>query len=130
MKLTKELIEKYDDDSQMFYRFQNPEWEVGDVSFGMIYSTEEEARQDFEDMGLDPEEAVLPGKSCMDTFAGIMSMRFVNEFDKDFNLIVFNGYDTGVSGHDDECVAEYYETVETFDFDEACQYAELTIWNN
>lgn len=126
MKLTAELIEKYDDDSQMFYRFQNPAWEIGEVSFGMIYSSEEEARQDYEDMDLDPDDAVLPGKSCMDTFAGIM--RFVDSFDKDFELIVFHGYNTGANGHDDEYVAEYFETMEKFSFDEACEYAEKTIW--
>ena len=43
---TAEKIEDYNDKSNMFYRFQDPTLEIGTQSWGMIYSTPEEAIED------------------------------------------------------------------------------------
>ena len=117
MKYTLDDINKWDDDPGIFYRWQNPEWEVGTESWGQIYASAEEAREAYEEEGLDPEDAVLPGKSCMTTLEEIM--KFINSFDNDFVLLVFEGSDTYATGHDDEYVAEFYETIAVIDREEA-----------
>lgn len=72
---TAEKIQKYNEDKNIWFRFQNPEYEItGEYtqSWGMIYSSAEEAMQAAEDEEWDnPEEAVLPGKSCMPEFEQI-----------------------------------------------------------
>ena len=52
---TIEKIEKYDDDIHMFYRFQNKDWEMGEESWGMIFSTREEAIESAEEWGMTEE---------------------------------------------------------------------------
>lgn len=124
-KITKELIEKFDEEDGVFYRFQNKNYDIdGDYtgSFGMIFGSPEEARECADEWGMTEEEAVLSGKSCMPTFEDIM--RWCQEFDNDSVLLVFDGVDTYESGHDDEYVAEYIAPRAVIDFDEAVKYWE------
>lgn len=122
-KITEELIEKFDEDSDIFYRFQNPKYEIeGEYrqSWGMIFSSEKQARECAEEWGMSEEDAVLPGKSCMDTFEGVM--RFFDEFAPTDVLLIFKGKDTYVSGHDGEYVAEYLEPIMVFSREDALEY--------
>lgn len=122
-KLTKEMVEKFDNDSNIFYRFQNPDYEIeGEYteSWGMIFSSAEEARECAEEWGLEEDEAVLPGKSCMDTFKGIM--QFACQFSDNDVLLVFRGTDTYATGHDGEFVAEYEEPVAVFSMEDAVAF--------
>jgi len=124
-KLTAELIEKYDSDRNIFYRFQNPDYDIeGEYaqSWGMIFSSAEEARECAEEWGMDADDAVLPGKSCMDTFEGIM--RFVCQFSDNDVLLVFRGYDTRETGHDGEFVAEYEEQIAVFSMEDVVGFYE------
>lgn len=109
---TQDLINKFDNDSNIFYRFQNPEYEiVGEYmeSWGMIFSSKEEALEEAEDYGYTEENAVLPGKSCMPQFDQIIE--WINYYSKDDVLLVFEGADTYETGHDDEYVAEYEQEI-------------------
>lgn len=122
-KLTIELVEKFDEDRGIFYRFQNPKYEIeGEYtqSWGMIFSSAEEARECAEEWGMDKDEAVLPGKSCTNKFENVMD--YVCQFSDDDVLLVFEGVDTGVSGHDGEFVAEYISTVAVFSMDDAVDF--------
>jgi len=124
-KITNELINKFDEEDGVFYRFQNKDYDIsGDYeeSWGMIYSTKYEAMEDYESMDLNPEDAVLPGKSCMTTFDEIMS--FISSFDSDFVLLIFDGCDTFAEGHDGEYVAEYVAPRAVIDFNEAIEFAQ------
>lgn len=114
-KPTVEKIEKYDDNSNVFYRFQMKDWEMGTQSWGMIYSSAEEAMECCEDDGLTPDEAVLDGKSACSTAKELMN--FVCNFDKDFRVIVLNGKNVGC-GHDGEDVVDVKEILEIWEFDE------------
>lgn len=133
-KLTEKLIEKLDNDPNIFWRFQGADWEISgehEESWGMIYSSREEAIQDWMDnMECSYEEAeaeaILPGKSCMPTFKETIS--FYSRFDSDFVLMAFEGSDTGATGHDGEYVATFYEPVAIFSYDDAIKYAETHIW--
>ena len=112
--ITVKEIEKFDNDKNVFYRFQNPNFEVGEESWGMIYNTREEAIEAcMEENDCSYEEAeeyaILPGKSCMPTFEGIMN--FASSFDDDYVLLIFRGEDTRCTGHDEEYVARYDETI-------------------
>lgn len=123
-KITEEIIDKFDSDNHIFYRFQDRSFAIeGDYeeSWEMCYSSKEEAIAGYEDMDLDPEDAVLPGKSCMTTFKEIMD--WVCQFDsKNYVLIAFEGNDTYATGHDDEYVATFYETAAIMDIDDAVNY--------
>lgn len=126
-KATAEMIEEFDENPNVFYRFQRKDLEMGTESWGMIYDNREEAIEDWmEDYECDreeaEEEAILPGKSCMDTLEGIMN--YVCEFDSNYVLVAFYGTDTGVTGHDDEFVADVDEVAAVFDFDEICKFYE------
>lgn len=127
-KLTKELVEKFDEDRGIFYRFQNPNFEIeGEYtqSWGMIFSSAEEAKECAEEWGYDEEDAVLPGKSCMDTFEGIIG--FIDEFSYEDVLLVFEGEDTYVEGHDGEYVAEYLKPVAVFSMDDVVKFYEKSL---
>ena len=118
-----EEIIKYTEMENIFFRFQNPCYAIeGEYtqSWGMIYSTAEEAIENCEDDGLTEDEAVLSGKSCMPTFHEII--HWGSQFNDDDVLLIFKGYDTYETGHDGEYVADYDETVavwsvkDVFDF--------------
>lgn len=126
-KLNKEIIEKFDNDSGIFYRFQNPEYEIeGEYlqSWGTIFSSAEEARECAEEWGMAENDAVLPGKSCMSTFREIMAGHWICETGDDDVLLVFEGIDTHISGHDGECVAEYIKPIAVFSLDDAIEFYE------
>ena len=127
-KITLEKIKKFDSDRNIFYRFQNPAYEIyGEYtqSWGMIFSSAEEAMECAEEWGMTEEEAVLPGKSCMDTFEHIMS--FSDQFSDNDVLLVFVGEDTYAEGHDGEYVAEYIESVAVYSMEDVLEMARKTI---
>ena len=112
--ITVKQIEKFDNDENVFYRFQNPDFEVGTESWGMIYNTREEAIEAcMEENDCSYEEAeeyaILPGKSCMPTFESILD--FARWYDDDYVLLIFRGVDTRYTGHNEEYVARYDETI-------------------
>lgn len=122
---TKEKVEKYNDDEHIFFRFQNPEFEIDEEhseSWGMIFSTREEALEGAEEWGMTEEEAILPGKSCMPTLEGIWN--WSSEFGKDDVVLVFEGADTRATGHDGEYVADFYEAVEVWSYEDVMKYLE------
>ena len=122
-KLTKERIELLDESDDIFYRWQNPEWEIeGEYtqSWGMLFSSAEEAREDSENWGISKDYAILPGKSCTKTFSSIMD--WSDQFDNSFVLLVFKGRDTYVYGHAGEYVAEYISPVAIFSFEDALEF--------
>jgi len=121
-KPTEEMVEKFNEDNHIFFRFQNPNRELDQdsKSWGMIYSSEEEARENCEDDGLSEDEAVLPGKSCMDTLEGVWN--WADQFDDSYVILVFEGTDTGVSGHDDEYVAEFIKPVAVWSIEDCYNY--------
>ena len=119
-KPTIEKIEKYDSMNNVYYRFQMKDWEMGTQSWGMIYSSAEEAIENCEDDGLTEDEAVLNGKSCCSTAKGLMN--FICSFDKDFRVLVLDGNYVG-EGHDGEDVVNVNEILEIWDFDE---FADVT----
>jgi hypothetical protein len=120
-KPTVEKIEKYDEKSNVYYRFQMKDWEMGTQSWGMIYGSAEEAIECCEDDGLTPQTAVLDGKSCCDTAKELMS--FIQNFDKDFRVLVLSGSYVE-EGHDGESVVDIDEILEIWDYDE---FADLMI---
>lgn len=128
-KPTAELINKFDEDDHIFYRFQNPHYKLTShsKSWGMIYSSAREAMVNAEQDGLTREEAVLPGKSCMPTFKEIL--HWIDQFDDNDVLLIFNGSDTRVSGHDDEYVATYYNKVAVWSITDVAKYAYKNLWN-
>lgn len=98
---TAEKIEEYNRDKNTFYRFQCKDWEMGTKSWGMIYSTQEEAIEDG--------STVLDGKSCCRTANELY--RFKNEFDNDFHVLVVKGWYVE-EGHDGEDVVDIEEITE------------------
>lgn len=127
-KLTQDLIDEFDSDDTIFYRFQNPNYAIeGDYtsSWGMIYESSEEARRSASEFNWDEEDAVLPGKSCMNTFENLMVGCWINQYDLETDvLLVFKGWNTGHTGHDGEFVAEYIEPVAVFSLKDACSFYE------
>lgn len=130
-KLTKELIEKFDNDDSIFWRFQDPNFEITgefEESWGMIYSSREEAIEEYmNDNDCDYDEAedsaILPGKSCTETFEGIMKF-YGSFFLGGYVLMAFSGFDTRAAGHDDESVATFHEPVAIFSIEDVDQYTE------
>lgn len=117
---TEELIEKYSNDSNIFFRFQEPHQRLTSrsKSWGMIYETEREAIAD----GCE----ILPGKSCMDTLEGLW--KWAQYFDDDYVVLVFEGKDTGATGHDGEYVATYYKKVAVWSMEDVTKYAMEREW--
>lgn len=113
---TKELVEKYNENNQIFFRFQEPHQKLTSrsKSWGMIYQTEREAITD----GCE----ILPGKSCMDTLEGLK--KWICEYNDDYVVLVFEGHDTGYTGHDGEYVATYYKKVAVWNMQDVVIYLE------
>jgi hypothetical protein len=120
---TKEDIEKFDNDEHIFYRFQNPYIRLTSrsKSWGMIYDSEREARKAYKDDDLNPDDAILNGKSCMPTFEEIIS--YSQYYSNDDVLLVFNGTDTFETGHDGEYVATYEGKVAVWSMVDVNEYA-------
>ena len=114
-KPTMEKIEKYNEDRFTFFRYQMKDWEMGDQSWGRIYSTAEEAIENCEDDGLTEDEAVLDGKSACNTAKELFG--FSCMFDKDFRVLVLSGKSIG-TGHDGEEVVDVDEILEIWDYEE------------
>ena len=108
-------IEKYNEDRYIFFRYQMKDWEMGYQSWGMIYSTAEEAIENCEDDGLTEDEAVLDGKSACNTAQELFG--FSGMFDKDFRVLVVSGKSIG-PGHDGEEVVDVDEILEIWDYEE------------
>lgn len=125
-RISQELIENLDGKEDIFYRFHNPNRRLSSrsESWGMIFSSKAEALRDARESGLDEEDAILPGKSCMPTFKEIFD--FVDQFDKDYILIAFQGRDTRITGHDGEYVATYQKKVACFSFEDVLDLANKT----
>ena len=116
---SQEKLKKYDDDRNAFYRYQCKEWEMGTESWGMIYSTGEEAIEDG--------STVLNGKSCCSTAREARHYR--DEFDTDFRVLVVRGDDIE-SGHDGESVVDIEEILEIWDYDEFLKQADEWFYAN
>lgn len=114
-KPTLEKVEKYNEDRYTFFRYQMKDWEMGNQSWGMIYSTAEEAIENCEDDGLTEDEAVLDGKSACNTAQELFG--FSGMFDKDFRVLVISGKNVG-TGHDGEEVVDIDEILEIWDYEE------------
>lgn len=114
-----EKIEKFDRNDSTFYRFQNKDWEIGTKSWGMIFSTEEEAIADAEQWGYTPEEAVLDGKSCCFTAKELWG--YIDQFDKDYRILVVYGTSVG-EGHDGEDVVDICEIMEVWKYEDFVDY--------
>ena len=106
-KPTAEKIENYNDKSNMFYRFQDPTLKIGTQSWGMIYSTPEEAIEDG--------STVLEGKSCFRTARELYG--YTGTFAGDAVVLIFSGWDAG-TGHDGEDLADVEEILEIWNMQE------------
>ena len=115
---TIEKIRTYDSDDDTYYRFQNKDWEMGTKSWGMIYSTEEEAIESCEDFGYTPETAILNGKSCCCTADELWG--YAQNYDKDFVVLVLEGAYVE-EGHDGESVVDVTDIKEIWDREEFLQ---------
>ena len=104
-----EILNKFSDDS-CYFRFQCIDWEVGTQSFGMIYSSAEEAIEDG--------STVLDGKSCVDDWRKLY--QFMEWFNNDFPVMVFKGEHTGY-GHDGEDVVIPEELIACIDYNSFCE---------
>lgn len=100
---TPNKLAQYDEDDNIFYRFQNPEHETGDKSWGMIYKTKEEAIEDG--------STVLNGKSCCCTANELLD--YAPFYGDDYVVLVVNGWYIE-DGHDDEPVVDIDEIVEVW----------------
>ena len=111
-----EKIFQYNEDRFAFFRFQNKDWEMGNKSWGMIYSSEEEARECYEDDGFECEDdAILDGKSACSTAEELMN--FCSCFDSNYRVLVITGTSVG-EGHDGEDVVDVDDVLEVWDSDE------------
>ena len=91
---------EYEDD--WYLRFQNKNWEIGEQSWEMMYETADEAREAYEEDGLDPDDAVLDGKSCCCTWHE--AAEYAGYYDeKDTVVLLIRGF-CNCTGHDGEAV--------------------------
>ncbi len=119
-KPTPELIEKYDEAEDIFYRFQNSRRKLTSrsESWGMIYKSKAEAIRE----GCD----ILTGKSCVETFEELkkwMGQFATSRKDDDYYcVLIFKGYNTQDTGHDGETVAKYYSKVDVWSVQDTMEY--------
>ena len=116
-KPTEEKLNKYDNDKHIFYRVQDRDYELGTKSWGMIYGSEEEAREAYEEDGLNPDDAILNGKSAWGT-AREMHQYAISRFDSMTDVILVISGDYVEEGHDGEDVVDVDEVLEVWDLDE------------
>ena len=112
-------INKFDDDEEIFYRWQNPynKNTSRSCSWGMIYESKREAIKAADG---DEEYAILPGKSCMPTFKEILN--WMGCFGEKDVLLIFKGYDTRCTGHDGEYVATYCKKVAVWSYEDVLNF--------
>lgn len=118
---TMEDIYRLSEEEGVFFRFHDPERRMSSrsKSWGMIYTSEAEARREYKDMGLDSDDAILNGKSCMPTMAELM--HWWSEFDSSYVIVAFEGVDTRETGHDGEYVATYTKKRAVWNIDYVCK---------
>ena len=102
-KPTFDKIESYNRNKNTFYRIQDTTHEIGTQSWGMIYSTAEEAIEDGEE--------VLEGKSAFTKARSLYN--YTGTFDDECQVIVIKGYSIG-TGPDDEDLVDVEEILETW----------------
>ena len=110
-----EKINEYDEQSNIYYRFQCKNWEMGTKSWGMVFTSEEDALENCEEWGMSPEDAILNGKSACSTANHLWD--FAQYFDKDFRVLVLNG-DYVEEGHDGEDVISVNDILEIWDYND------------
>ena len=108
---TIEKIRMYDEDNNTFYRFQEPFYEMGNKSWGMIYATEEEA---LEDGGI-----VVNGKSCCMNHR--YAWQYVDAFDNEALMIIVKGWSLGTGEDQYEDVVDIEEIIEIWNYDDFCK---------
>lgn len=101
---TLKKLKRYDSEKNIYYRLQDPKYELGTQSWGMIYSTPEEALEDG--------QTVLNGKSCWSTTKEMLG--YTGTADPDAVVLVVVG-DWVEIGHDDEDVVDVEEILEVWD---------------
>lgn len=107
---------EYEDD--WYLRFQNKNLEIGEQSWEMMYETADEAREAYEEDGLDPDDAVLDGKSCCCTWHE--AAEYAGYYDeKDTVVLLIRGF-CNCTGHDGEAVVDISEIAEIYDYDQFC----------
>ena len=116
-KPTIEKFRKYDKNKHIFYRVQDKDYELGTQSWGMIYSSAEEAREAYEEEGLNPDDAVLNGKSAWGTAKEMYQYSF-SRFDSETDVILILSGNYVEEGHDGEDVVDVDEVLEVWDLDE------------
>jgi len=104
---TAEKIESYNCNKNTFYRIQNTSHEIGTQSWGMIYSTAEEAIEDGEE--------ILDGKSAFTKARSLYN--YTGTFDDDCQVIIIKGWNIG-TGPDDEDLIDVEEVLETWSMDD------------
>lgn len=121
---TKELVERFNNDDNIFFRFQEPHQKLTSrsCSWGMIFQSKAEAIRDCEQWGMTPDEAVLPGKSCTAKLKDLE--KWICEFSNNYVVLAFEGTDTGVAGHDGEYVATYHKKVAVWSIEDVKKYLE------
>lgn len=101
---TTDKIESYNRNKNTFYRIQNTTHEIGNQSWGMIYSTPQEAIEDGEE--------VLDGKSAFTKAKSLYN--YTGTFDEEESqVIIIKGYNVG-TGPDDEDLVDVEEILETW----------------
>lgn len=116
-----EKINKYNEGARVYFRYQDKDYELGTKSWGMIYGSEEEAREAYELDGLNPDDAILNGKSCCYTSNEALS--FASEFNESVNVVLILTGRWVEKGHDGEDVVDVDEVLEVWDYDEFCKLA-------
>lgn len=117
---TIQKIKEYNEQDNVYFRFQNSEWEMGEKSWGMIFDSEEDAIENCEEWGMTPEEAILDGKSAC--YTSTQALNFASNFDKEFVVLVLKGSYVQ-DGHDEEPVIDVKEILEVWDYNEFCKVA-------
>lgn len=118
---TIEKIEKYNEEARVYFRYQDKDYELGTKSWGMIYGSEEEAREAYEQEGLNPDDAILNGKSACST--SNEALNFASEFCELCNVVLVISGRWVEEGHDGEDVVDVSEVLEVWDYDEFCNLA-------
>lgn len=114
-------INKYNEEAKVYFRYQDKDYSLGTKSWGMIYGSEEEAREAYEEEGLNPDDAILNGKSACSTSNEALS--FASEFYESVNVVLVLTGSYVEEGHDGEDVIDVDEVLEVWDYDEFCKLA-------
>jgi len=103
-------IRMYDEDSNVFYRFQMPEWEMGTKSWGMIFDSEEDA--------LENGGTVTEGKSACEKAR--FSYRYADAFGSTDRMLIIKGYSLGRGPDEEEELVVVEEILEVWSYNDFC----------